>query len=177
MSKFLNQDVKLSRNEHSIEPLASILFPAFNSREWLADTMPSAIGQTWERKEIIIVDDGSRDQTLAIANRFASKGVVVVTQDNQGTSAARNKALSLSHGNYTQWLDADDLLACDKIARQMEVAEQYTNERKLFSSAWGQFMYRFDRADFAPTGLWCDLSPVEWLLRKIGQNLHMQTAT
>ena len=50
-------------------------------------------------------------------------------------------------------------------------------QRTLFSSGWGRFMYRYDRARFVPTALWCDLSPVEWLTRKMGQNLYMQTAT
>ena len=160
-----------------MKPLVSILIPAFNAEEWIAETLESAIGQTWERKEIIVVDDGSSDQTLAIARQFSSKEVSIVTQDNQGAAAARNKAFSLSQGDYIQWLDADDLLAPDKITRQMEVAEQYRNRRMLFSSAWGRFMYRSNRAEFAPTGLWCDLSPVEWLLRKMGQGFHMQTST
>src|SRR5690349_19675037 len=107
-----------------MKPLVSILIPAFNSQKWLADTIRSAIGQTWERKEIIIVDDGSSDQTLAVAKRFGSKNVVVVRQDNQGAAAARNRALSLSQGDYIQWLDADDLLAPDKIVRQMEALER-----------------------------------------------------
>ena len=160
-----------------MKPLVSILIPAFNAEEWIAETLESAIGQTWERKEIIVVDDGSSDQTLAIARQFSSKEVSIVTQDNQGAAAARNKAFSLSQGDYIQWLDADDLLAPDKITRQIEVAEQYGNRRMLLSSAWGRFMYRSNRAEFAPTGLWCDLSPVEWLLRKMGQGFHMQTST
>ena len=161
----------------NMKSLVSILIPAFNAEKWIAETLESAIGQTWERKEIIVVDDGSSDQTLAIARQFSSKGVSIVTQENQGAAAARNKAFSLSKGDYIQWLDADDLLAPDKITRQMGVAEEYGNPRMLLSSAWGRFIYRSSRAEFSPTGLWCDLSPVEWLLRKIGHNLHMQTAT
>ncbi len=161
----------------NMKPLISILIPAFNAEQWIAETLESAVGQTWERKEIIVVDDGSRDQTLAIARQFSSKGVSIVTQDNQGASAARNKALSLSLGDYIQWLDADDLLAPDKITRQMEVAEQCGNSRMLLSSAWGRFMHRSNRAEFSPTDLWCDLSPVEWLLRKMGEGFYMQTST
>jgi glycosyltransferase involved in cell wall biosynthesis len=162
----------------SMKPLVSILIPAFNAEEWIAGSIKSAIAQSWPRKEIIIVDDGSSDRTLAVARRFAAKDVTVVTQENQGASAARNHALALSQGDYIQWLDADDLLAPDKVARQMEAAEQCASRRTLFSSAWGWFAYRTDRAQFLPTSLWCDdLSPAEWLLRKMGENLHMQTAT
>ncbi len=103
--------------------------------------------------------------------------VSVVSQPNQGASAARNKGYELCQGDYIQWLDADDLLSPDKVAKQMAAAQQYQDKRTLLSSAWGYFMFRASRAEFLPTSLWCDLSPVEWLLGKMGQNLHMQTAT
>ena len=64
--------------------LVSILVPAYNSERWIAETIKSALNQTWPNKEIIIVDDGSRDQTLATAQRFASETVNVVSQENQG---------------------------------------------------------------------------------------------
>jgi glycosyltransferase involved in cell wall biosynthesis len=143
----------------------------------MADTLRSAIGQTWRRKEIILVDDGSRDQTLTVAQQFASSSVAVVTQSNQGAAAARNRALALSQGDYIQWLDADDILDREKIANQMTAADQYGSNRTLFSAAWGQFYYRIGKASFVPTSLWCDLEPVEWLIRKMAQNLHMPPAT
>jgi glycosyltransferase involved in cell wall biosynthesis len=160
-----------------MKPLVSILIPAFNAEAWIAGTIESALAQTWPRKEIIIVDDGSTDQTFAVACQFASKDVAVVKGENQGAAAARNHALSLSQGGYIQWLDADDLLSPDKIERQMEAADEIRSSRTLFSSSWGYFAYRTERAKFSPTSLWCDLSPVEWLLRKMRENLHMQTAT
>jgi glycosyltransferase involved in cell wall biosynthesis len=160
-----------------MKPLVSILIPAYNAERWIAGSIKSALAQTWARKEIIIVDDGSSDQTLAVARRFAAKDVTVVTLENQGAAAARNHAFSLSRGDYIQWLDADDLLAPDKVARQMEAVDRCGSRRTLFSSAWGWFAYRTDRAQFLPSSLWCDLSPAEWLVRKMGENLHMQTAT
>jgi O-antigen/teichoic acid export membrane protein/glycosyltransferase involved in cell wall biosynthesis len=159
------------------EYLVSILVPAFNAEESIADTLRSALAQTWERKEIIVVDDGSSDRTVAIAEQFQAEGVRVVQQKNQGASAARNLAFSLSRGDYIQWLDADDILAPDKIAQQLETVRDRGDERLLLSSAWGRFIYRYYRAEFVPTALWCDLNPLEWLLRKMGQNLYMQTAS
>jgi len=160
-----------------MKPLVSILIPAYNAEEWIAATLESAIAQTWQHKEIIVVDDGSTDRTLAIAQRFASKGVNVVCQENSGAAAARNKCFSVCHGDFVQWLDADDLLATDKIERQMQVAEQLRGTRTLLSSPWGRFMYRHSRAEFKPTALWCDLMPAEWLIQKMAHNLQMQTAT
>jgi glycosyltransferase involved in cell wall biosynthesis len=167
----------IERGAIFVKPLVSILIPAFNSQQWIAETLHSVLAQTWNQKEIIVVDDGSTDQTLSVARQFETDGVRVITQKNQGAAAARNKAFSLSHGDYIQWLDADDLLAPDKIARQMEIADQRASKRTLLSSAWGQFLYRHHRAKFVPTALWQDLSPAEWLQRKMALNLHMQTAT
>jgi glycosyltransferase involved in cell wall biosynthesis len=158
-------------------PLVSILIPAYNAQEWIAATLESAVAQTWQHKEIIVVDDGSTDRTLAIAQRFASRGVNVVCQKNAGAAAARNKCFSVCRGDYVQWLDADDLLAPDKIAKQMQVAEHHRSHRTLLSSPWGRFIYRRSRAEFRPTVLWRDLKPAEWLLQKMDHNLHMQTAT
>jgi glycosyltransferase involved in cell wall biosynthesis len=157
--------------------LVSILIPAYNAERWIADTIRSAIGQTWPRKEIIVVDDGSTDRTVEVAQQFSSENVKIVTQKNQGAAATRNHALSLSQGDYIQWLDADDLLSPDKVTRQMEAAATCAGHGTLMSSGWAYFAYRPHRAKFIPTSLWCDLSPLEWMLRKLSQTLHMQTAT
>jgi glycosyltransferase involved in cell wall biosynthesis len=156
--------------------LVSILIPAYNAEKWISDTIRSALGQTWERKEVIIVDDGSTDRTLAVAKQFESGLVRVVTQENQGASAARNKAFSLSCGDYVQWLDADDLLASDKIERQMEALGPAATPRTLLASSWGQFMYRPHRARFRTTSLWRDLTPVQFLLCKLKDCVFMQTS-
>jgi glycosyltransferase involved in cell wall biosynthesis len=158
-------------------PLVSILIPAFNAQNWIADTLQSALAQTWENKEIIVVDDGSTDKTLAVARQFESDRVRVFTHKNQGAAASRNKAYSLSQGDYIQWLDADDLLDPGKISNQMAALDQHASKRTLLSAAWGHFLSRYHRAKFVPTALWCDLSTTDWLLRKMAHNLHMQTAT
>ena len=55
-----------------MEPLVSILVPAYNAQQWIADTLESALAQTWPKKEIILVDDGSTDETLAVVRQFES---------------------------------------------------------------------------------------------------------
>jgi glycosyltransferase involved in cell wall biosynthesis len=160
-----------------MRPLVSILIPAYNSEEWVGAAIASAVGQTWRHKEIIVVDDGSTDGTLAIARHFEPKGVRVITQSNQGAAAARNTASSLSRGDYIQWLDADDLLSPDKITLQMQAAEETKDRRTLFSSAWASFRYRPVKGKFISTPLCSDLDPTEWLIRKWEGNWHMQTAT
>jgi glycosyltransferase involved in cell wall biosynthesis len=157
--------------------LVSILIPAYNAERWLAEAIESALAQQWPNKEVIVVDDGSRDHTLSIAQRFASKAVFVHPQPNQGAAAARNKAFSLCQGDYVQWLDADDALAPAKVSSQMAIAEAVEDPTVLLSGAWGSFFYRVDKAKFTPSALWCDLSPVEWLQRQMATGCHMQTAT
>jgi glycosyltransferase involved in cell wall biosynthesis len=112
-----------------------------------------------------------------VARRFASKEVSVVTKENGGAAAARNRALQLSQGDYIQWLDADDLLAPEKIEKQLQALGEVPNKRILLSAPWGSFSYSTNRARFVPTSLYQDLSPIEWLLRKMSENLHMQTGT
>ncbi|MEY4385618.1 MAG: hypothetical protein RLY20_901 [Verrucomicrobiota bacterium] len=158
-------------------PLVSILIPAYNAAPFLADTIHSALAQTWPHKEIIVVDDGSADDTLAVARRFESQGVKVVTQKNQGAAATRNALFALSRGDYIQWLDADDLLNPVKVESQACAAVRDGDVRNLYSSGWAYFRFRPHKARFLATALWNDLSPIEWMTRKLELNLHMQTAT
>jgi len=153
--------------------LVSILIPAYNAEQWIADTITSALNQTWPNKEIIIVDDGSTDQTLNIAKRYESESVIVISQENKGASAARNTAIRYAKGDYIQWLDADDLLAVDKISNQLNYPGICSNALTLLSSSYGTFYYRINRAKFIPTALWSDLMPVEWLLRRFTEKIWM----
>jgi glycosyltransferase involved in cell wall biosynthesis len=159
-----------------MKPLVSILIPAYNAEKTIVHTIQSAIAQTWQRKEIIVIDDGSTDRTAEIARRFGSN-ITVLSTENKGLSAAVNYAFRNSHGDYIQELDSDDLLAPDKIERQLAALRKSDSKRILLSSPWAPFYYRTRHIRFVSNSLWQDLSPVEWLLRKMGENLHMQNAT
>jgi len=160
-----------------MKPLVSILIPAFNAENCISYTIESALQQTWTRKEIIVVDDGSRDHTADVVRRFAAKNVKLMCTDNQGLSAAVNTAYKHCQGDYIQELDSDDILAPDKIERQLSALRESDTQRTLLSGPWAAFHYRTRRAQFVRNALWEDLTPVEWLLRKMGGNLHMQNAT
>ncbi len=120
--------------------MVSILIPLYNAEQWLAATIQSALDQTWEHIEVIIVDDGSTDSSLQIAKSIASEKVKVISQANAGASAARNRAFKESQGDFIQYLDADDLLAADKIKHQLMRLKQ---ESKT-SVASGPFDYFID---------------------------------
>jgi len=158
-------------------PLVSIIIPAYNAEKWVGYAIQSAVDQTWPRKEIIVIDDGSKDRTAGVAREFVSKGVTVVSTANHGLSAAVNHGFRLCQGDYVQELDADDLLAPNKIELQLAALRPGESRRILLSSPWAPFYYRTGKANFIRNSLWQDLSPVEWLLRKMREGVHMQNAT
>lgn len=125
----------------------SILIPLFNAERYIAETINSALMQTWKNKEIIIVDDGSTDESYKIAKQFESKIVKVYSQENKGASSARNKAFKLSSGYYIQYLDADDLLSPTKIETQMNLFELFGDEVVVFCH-WDRFRYEITEAKF-----------------------------
>jgi len=155
--------------------LISILIPAYNAARWIPDTIQSALQQTWPNKEIIIVDDGSKDDTLAVCRALESKSVKVVTQPNSGAPVARNRALELAQGDFIQWLDADDLMDPRKLEAQMKVAHEINDPRVLLSCPFGTFFYRPEKAEFAETSLWRDLTPIDYFLIRFMENACFQT--
>jgi len=100
--------------------LVSVIIPVYNAEKYLDVCIQSIINQTWSNIEIILVDDGSTDGSLKIAQKhLVNANVKVIEQKNRGASAARNAGLKLAKGDYIQFLDADDLLSPDKIEGQM----------------------------------------------------------
>ena len=150
--------------------LVSIIIPCYNSEAWVAAALESALQQTWPEKEIIVINDGSRDDSLAVARRFEARGVRVLDQPNAGASAARNTGLRAARGHYIQFLDADDLLAPDKIERQMTVLAR-TGSRLLSSSQWARFHTAPEEAEFLPASDHRDMTGVEF------QQLHWETGS
>jgi glycosyltransferase involved in cell wall biosynthesis len=146
-----------------MKPLVSILIPCYNVEQWLPDTIESALAQTWKNIEIILVDDGSKDNTLAVAKSFASSKVKVISQENAGQSAAENRAFQEAQGDFIEYLDADDLLAPDKIERQIQLLGD-SNSEFVASGEWARFYKSPEEALFVPQPLWTDMSPVDWLI-------------
>jgi glycosyltransferase involved in cell wall biosynthesis len=89
------------------QPLVSVVIPAFNCGRYVEDAVESVLDQTYRRFEIIVVDDGSTDDTAGRLEKYRD-AVRVVTQENRGSSRARNVGLGLARGEYVAFLDADD---------------------------------------------------------------------
>ena len=118
--------------------LVSILIPCYNARKWLKQAIESALNQTYFSKEVIVVDDGSTDNSLEIIQSFGD-AIRYETGINQGGNAARNRLLELSNGEWLQYLDADDYLLPDKIAQQIEYLEKNLNTDIIYSPSIFQY--------------------------------------
>lgn len=103
-------------------PLVSVIIPTFNSEKFISETILSVMNQTYPNWEIILVDDCSRDETVAIISRFAQSDnriQVLELSVNSGTGVARNAALTVAKGKYIAFLDADDLWKPEKLDEQI----------------------------------------------------------
>jgi len=105
-------------------PLVSIIIPVYNSAKYLAETIQTVIDQTWSNKELIIVDDGSTDSSLTIAQQFNYPWIKIHTQKNNGAPTARNLGIKYASGDFIQFLDADDLLSPNKIELQVKALSE-----------------------------------------------------
>ncbi len=100
------------------ESLVSVIIPVYNSEKYLAEAIESVLAQDYRPVEIIILDDGSTDNSADIAGSYASS-VRYYYQPNNGLAAAQNKGLMISHGSYCSFLDSDDIWVPDKLTRQI----------------------------------------------------------
>lgn len=105
----------------SDHPLVSAIIPAYNGERFLADAIESVLAQDYRPFELLIVDDGSTDGTMAVASRFArANGVRVLHQKNAGVSAARNTAAKAAQGTILAFLDQDDRWTHRKLSAQVQ---------------------------------------------------------
>jgi glycosyltransferase involved in cell wall biosynthesis len=102
----------------------SIIIPSFNQQQYLASAISSALEQSVKAYEIIVVDDGSTDNSLAIAKSFEKDGVKVISQTNRGLPSARNTGIMNATGDYVLPLDADDMLLENAIEKITKMAEE-----------------------------------------------------
>ena len=159
-----------------VQPLVSVLIPAYNAENWIGEAIDSCLNQSWTNIEIIVVNDGSVDATWSVVQRYsAQQRVILIDQLNKGASAARNRAFQESKGQFIQYLDADDLLDREKIAIQMKRVLA-TSENYLHSSEWS-FFYTNELKEKNPieNPLFKDFdSPVNWLIEAWTKKAWMQ---
>ncbi len=103
-------------------PLVSVMIPAYNAGRYLAEALDSVFAQTHRPLEVIVVDDGSDDDTADVARAYGDR-ITFIQQERQGNGGARNTAIARAGGDYFTFLDADDRFRPDKLERELEVLE------------------------------------------------------
>jgi len=142
-------------------PKVSVVVPCFNYGRFLAECLDSVRAQTFEGWECIVIDDGSTDDTGAVAAAYAAKDgrFVSVRQENRGLSAARNAGMRRAQGDYLQLLDADDLLEEGKLEQQAAFLDQHP-DCALVYGGMRYFQVRGSAKVLAPGR---NASAVEWM--------------
>jgi glycosyltransferase involved in cell wall biosynthesis len=126
------------------KPVVSVIIPCFNAARWIGETLGSVTSQGVDGVEIIVVDDGSTDQSATLVRQQFPQ-VQLIETSHYGASRARNVGTEASSGDFTQYLDADDLLMPDKLQAQLECLQRsgadvaYGDWRKLIQRPDGQF--------------------------------------
>ncbi|MEI6304722.1 MAG: glycosyltransferase [Candidatus Taylorbacteria bacterium] len=118
----------------STEPRVSVIMPAFNREKFIAESIRSVLNQSFTDFELIIIDDGSKDKTVAVASEFLSdeRVKIVKNQTNLGIPKTRNKALSIARGRYIAPLDSDDIwLDREKLRKQVEFLDENSDYAML----------------------------------------------
>ena len=116
--------------------LVSIILPTFNRAQWIEQSVKSALDQSYSNIELIVVDDGSTDDTRMILSRIDDPRLRYRYQENRGRSNARNHALLMAKGVYIAFLDSDDLYMPEKIGKQVAFLKKNPGTGMVYTSAY-----------------------------------------
>lgn len=112
----------------------SVIIPAFNAADSIGVLLHTLLGETTLRTEIIVVDDGSTDETWTVLSAITDERLILIRQDNQGVYAARNTALAVHRGEWVVFLDADDHVAADFLQKRLRAAREAQTDVVLFNA-------------------------------------------
>lgn len=121
----------------NVKPLVSIIIPVYNSEKYIKQTLQSVLEQTYKEYEVLIINDGSMDNSIKIINHFISEDdrfILVNLECNKGVSYARNVGISLAKGEYIAFLDSDDIWVYDKLEKQIKIVTSYENHMFVFTA-------------------------------------------
>jgi len=120
-------NITLKNTTYNLSPKVSVIIPTYNRNKLVLDAIDSVLEQTFQDFEIIIVDDGSSDDTQKHIERYQQKDkrIKYIFQENQGVSIARNTGLEASQGQYIAFLDSDDRFLIDKLERQVSTLDNH----------------------------------------------------
>lgn len=113
-----------------MRPLVSVIIPKYNSAAYIAQAVESALGQSYPAIEVIVIDDGSTDESLGAIAHLAGR-VTIESQPNQGAPVARNRGIAIAKGKYLLFLDSDDWLTPDGVAALVEASEKIGDRKRI----------------------------------------------
>lgn len=114
-------------------PLVSIIVPVYNVETYLSQCLDSLQNQSYTNIEVIVIDDGSKDNSWSVLQKYVvDKRFCCISQNNQGVSKARNKGLDLAKGEYVMFVDADDWLDCDAVTKCVTAMQESNSDVCLF---------------------------------------------
>jgi glycosyltransferase involved in cell wall biosynthesis len=123
--------IEIQSTDHQPEPLVSVVIPCYNHGQYLGDAIQSILQQTYSNYEIIVVDDGSQDNTRAVADVFKGK-LRYIWQENQGLSVARNTGIQAAQGELIGLLDADDLYEPEYLSELVAALKQHKSSDAIY---------------------------------------------
>jgi glycosyltransferase involved in cell wall biosynthesis len=165
-------------------PLVSVVIPSYNCAKYVGEAIESVFNQTYSNYEIIVIDDGSTDNTREVLEKYHDR-VHYVYQKNQGVSVARNHGIELAQGEFVAFLDADDYFFPDKLEAQMAIFEAKPHAG-IVHSGWrrvnseGEFIQDvqpWENVPYLDLEMWLRWKPVlpsamifrrEWLIKAGG---------
>jgi glycosyltransferase involved in cell wall biosynthesis len=155
--------------------LVSIIIPVYNAETYLEQSIWSALEQTYENIEIIVVNDGSTDGSLSILEGIDNPRLEVHSQSNQGQSAALNAGIELAHGDYIKFFDADDILHPGHIESQLEVLGGRNDS--VASCRWEYFQENIESVTFHEEVSYKDYDdPIQWIYDSLVKDQGMMGA-
>jgi glycosyltransferase involved in cell wall biosynthesis len=116
-------------------PTVSVIIPTYNRARFIREAIESVVEQSFSDLELIVIDDGSTDETAEIVGAFNDKRLNFVRQENRGRSAARNRAIASARGRYIAFLDSDDMYLRDKLAKQVSYMDLHPELGMIYTSA------------------------------------------
>ena len=156
-----------------MEPLVSIIIPSYNAASTIRETLESVCRQTWKSIEVILVDDGSLDNTADVAEAYKDDRVTIIRSEHVGACSARNIGINEAAGAYLQFLDGDDTLDRKKIELQLKALSARKLEHAVAYGPWWEFSGEFPSSTVG----FCEgrhfSDPMDWLFTSMLEGFYV----
>ena len=153
-------------------PLVSVIIPLYNYGQYIEASINSVISQTYKNLQIIVVNDGSTDNSLEVARSIKDSRIEIVNSEkNQGNSKTMNLGLQHVKGEYIKYIDADDMMNPEHIEEQLKLIIDKNNE--IASCKWGRFTGSIDKTVIVPERTWKSMDTMTWIKTALSQDYEM----